>query len=173
MDRRRFLLTSLSGALAAPLAAEAQERGRVPRVGVLGPRTRADAAPFVDGFLRGLRERGWVDGKISASSIASRMASTTGYPILRPTWSASRWTSFWQRPRPRQWPRGMPRGRFQSGTSSDPVELGLAGSLARPGGNVTGLSFSFDLELVGKELELLKEVVPNARRRFQRIRGGV
>jgi putative ABC transport system substrate-binding protein len=63
MDRRRFLLTSLARAVAAPHAAMAQERGRVPRVSVLGPRTRADAAPFVDGFLRGLRERGWVDGK--------------------------------------------------------------------------------------------------------------
>ena len=80
MDRCRFLLTSLARAVAAPHAAMAQERGRVPRVGALGPRTRADAAPFVDGFLRGLRGAGWT-ARISASSIASRMASTTGYPI--------------------------------------------------------------------------------------------
>jgi len=166
MDRRRFLLTSLAGAVAAPLAAMAKEQGRVPRVGVLAPRTRADAAPFVDGFLRGLRERGWVDGK----SIGLEYRFADGQYDRLPDLAAdlvrikvdvilagSSSSAVAARNATRTIPIVM-------GTSSDPVELGLAGSLARPGGNVTGLSFSFDLELLGKELELLKEVVPNARR---------
>jgi hypothetical protein len=57
MDRRSFLLTSLAGALAAPLAAETQQTGRVPRIGYLGTRTLSDFG--VDAFRQGLRELGW------------------------------------------------------------------------------------------------------------------
>ena len=166
MDRRRFLLTSLAGALAAPLAAMAQERGRVPRVGVLGPRTRADAAPFVDGFLRGLRERGWVDGKNIGLEYRFADGQYDRLPdlaadLVRLKVDVILAGSSSPAVAARNATRTIP---IVMGTSSDPVELGLARSLARPVGNVTGLSFSFDLELVGKELELLKEVVPNARR---------
>ena len=64
MDRRRFLLNSLAGAVAAPLApAAAQPLEKVPRVGFLGPRTRSHDAGFVDAFLQGLRDLGWVEGK--------------------------------------------------------------------------------------------------------------
>jgi putative ABC transport system substrate-binding protein len=48
--------------------------------------------------------------------------------------------------------------------AGDPVEVGLIASLARPGGNVTGLSFSVGMETFGKELELLKELIPSVRR---------
>jgi hypothetical protein len=51
MDRRTFLAGTGAVLLAAPLAAEAQEPGKRPRVGFLGPRTRADAAPYLDAFL--------------------------------------------------------------------------------------------------------------------------
>jgi hypothetical protein len=52
-------------------------------------------------------------------------------------------------------------------TSADPVESGLVASLAKPGGNITGLSFSVGLQVVGKELELLVEAVPSARQGIQ------
>src|SRR5262249_714287 len=51
------------GILASPFAAGAQKPGKIPRVGNLGPRSRSDAAPFVDACLQGMRELGWVDGK--------------------------------------------------------------------------------------------------------------
>jgi len=63
MDRREFISGLTIGLLAAPIAGDAQEAGKIPRVGFLGPRTRADARPFSDAFLRGLRDLGWVDGK--------------------------------------------------------------------------------------------------------------
>jgi ABC-type uncharacterized transport system substrate-binding protein len=166
MDRRRFLLTAVAGAFLAPLAAMAQELGKIPRVGFLGPRTRADAAPFVDGFLQGLRERGWVDGKNVGleyrfadgqydrlPDLAAELVRLKVDVIL----AASSSPAVAARNATRTIPIVM-------GTSSDPVELGLVGSLARPGGNVTALTFSFDLEVVGKALELLKEIVPNVRR---------
>jgi ABC-type uncharacterized transport system substrate-binding protein len=166
MDRRRFLLTAVAGAFLAPLAAMAQELGKIPRVGFLGPRTRADAAPFVDGFLQGLRERGWVDGKNvrleyrfadgqndRLPDLAAELVRLKVDVILAGSSSPA--------VAARNATRTIP---IVMGTSSDPVELGLAGNLARPGGNVTGLTFSFDLEVVGKALELLKEIVPNVRR---------
>ena len=63
MDRRRFLLTSLASALAAPLAAEAQQAGRVPRIGVLAALTLEANVPFTDAFREGLRELGYVEGR--------------------------------------------------------------------------------------------------------------
>jgi putative tryptophan/tyrosine transport system substrate-binding protein len=63
MDRRRFLLTSLAGALAAPLAAEAQQPGKVYRVGILTNKASEPAeARLWQAFRQGLRERGWIDG---------------------------------------------------------------------------------------------------------------
>jgi putative tryptophan/tyrosine transport system substrate-binding protein len=60
IDRRRFLVTSLTGALAGALAAEAQPGGRVYRVGFLAP---TSAPPFTDGLIAELRERGWIVGR--------------------------------------------------------------------------------------------------------------
>jgi ABC transporter substrate binding protein len=61
MDRRRFLLTSLAGALAAPLAGEAQQAGKVYRIGFLRP--GPPPKNFIEAFQQGLRERGYVDGQ--------------------------------------------------------------------------------------------------------------
>ena len=61
MDRRRFLLTSLAGALAAPLAAEAQPAGKVYRIGFL--RNGPPPKTFIEGFRQGLRELGYVEGQ--------------------------------------------------------------------------------------------------------------
>ena len=60
MDRRRFLLTSLAGALAAPFAADAQEQGRTPRIGVLLGRV---PGPFSEGLRHGFRELGYTEGR--------------------------------------------------------------------------------------------------------------
>src|ERR687891_2058663 len=63
MDRRRFLLTALAGALAAPVAVGAEPPGRVVRIGRLSPLSREAEAPFLDAFRKGLQELGWVEGQ--------------------------------------------------------------------------------------------------------------
>ena len=81
MDRRRFLLTSLAGALAAPLAAEAQQAGRMPAVGVLrtgaGPR-----GPTADTARQGLRDLGYVEGQTIAFDVRFAGGSPEAFPGL-------------------------------------------------------------------------------------------
>ena len=166
MDRREFLGAVSLGLLAESLVAEAQEPGKVPRIGILLPRTPSDGAPSLQALLQGLRELGWVEGQnmmieyrwaegrsdrlpgLAAELVRLKVdvihAGTTGAAM-----AAKNATST------------IP---IVMATGGDPVTLGLVASLARPGGNVTGLSYSVSLETVGKQLELLKEVVPKARR---------
>jgi ABC-type uncharacterized transport system substrate-binding protein len=155
MDRRRFLLTSLAGALAAAIGtAVAQPPEKVPRVGFLGPRTRSDSAGQVDALLQGLRELGWVEGKtiiIEYRWVEGRFDRLPDLlaELVRLKVAAKNVT------------RTIP---IVMATGGDPVGLGLVASLARPGGNVTGLSFSVGTDVVGKWLELLEEAVPKVRR---------
>jgi len=148
--------------LATPLVAEAQQAGKIPRIGVLRQGSSPD--PLVEAFRQGLRELGYAEGRnvsieyrwaegraerlpalaaelvrlkvdvIVASGVEALAVkrATTSIPIVMPV-------------------------------SSDPVRLGLVSSLARPGGNVTGLASFFD-ELAGKWVELLKQVLPRISR---------
>ncbi len=63
MDRRRFLLTSLAGALAAPIAAEAQPAGAVPRIGILAGQSSSDLLRDLGQFRQELRKLGWIEGR--------------------------------------------------------------------------------------------------------------
>jgi hypothetical protein len=63
MDRRRFLLTSLAGAFAALLAAEAQDAGKVYRIGLLSPYSSAESVSWHRAFRRGLCDLGWIEGQ--------------------------------------------------------------------------------------------------------------
>jgi putative ABC transport system substrate-binding protein len=116
--------------------------------------------------VQGLRELGWIDGKNVAIEYRfadgeyDRLASLAA-ELVRLKVNVILVTSSSPAVAARNATRTIP---IVMGTSSDPVELGLAASLAHPGGNVTGLSFSFGLEIVGKELELLKVAVPQVRR---------
>jgi ABC-type uncharacterized transport system substrate-binding protein len=160
MDRRRFLLASLAGVVATPFVGEAQQPGKVHRVGFL--RAGEPLKLWVDKFRQGLRELGYVEGQnliiefkigtldqlprladelvrskvdvIVASASSAGMAAknaTTTMPIV--------FTSL-----------------------SHPVEIGLIKSLARPGGNITGVTVNAAAH-VGKRLELLRELVPKLR----------
>jgi ABC-type uncharacterized transport system substrate-binding protein len=168
MDRRRSLVTSLAGALAAPLAVGAQKAGPMPRVGWLSLFSGSDPAArrAVDLFRQALRELGYVEGQSVAIEyrwaegkserlldLAAELARMKVDVIVTnggvpPAQAAERAT------------KAIPI--VFSGTV-DPVAAELVASLARPGGNITGPSFISD-QLIGKGLELLREVVPTVTR---------
>jgi putative ABC transport system substrate-binding protein len=161
---RRAFIAVLSGAAALPLAGHAQQRERIPRVGVLigfaedNPRARAG----VTAFGQALQRLGWVEGK--NIRIDSRFAAgdlTLLKPYAAELIDLSPDAIFAQ-PTPaalalREQTRTIP---IVFALVNDPIGLGLVQSLARPGGNITGFS-SYDAPLMGKWLQLLKDVAPD------------
>ena len=164
--RRREFIATLGGAAAAwPLAARAQQPGRLPTVGFLVSGTPSSQGQWVAVFAQRLRELGWIEGRTiaieyrwaegrteRAAEIAAEFVRrkvdvivTSGTAVVV---AAKQATSV------------IP---IVFAATGDPVGTGLVASLARPGGNVTGLSLQHT-DLVGKRLELLREVVPGLRR---------
>jgi ABC-type uncharacterized transport system substrate-binding protein len=151
-------------ALVFGVAADAQQPGKIPRIGFVAQRTSPTAAvpdPGADGFKQGLRDLGYIDGKnilidfrygeghedrlpgmvAELIQLNVNVLVSTNSTALRAAKQAS---------------KSIPVVMV---TTVDPVSAGLVDSLARPGGNVTGLT-RLTRELGGKRLELLKEVVP-------------
>ena len=168
MKRREFI-TLLSGAAASPLswplAARAQQAPRLPTIGFLGATTPAADGQRFAAFVQRLRELGWVEGRNIAievrwaegqserfAEIAAELVRLKVDVILThttpPILAAKQATSV------------IP---IVFATAGDPVGNGAVASLARPGGNVTGLS-SQATDTAGKRLELLREIVPEFRR---------
>ena len=153
------------GLLAAPLAAGAQQPKKVPRIGVLWPYSPTIASPLADAFRQGLRDLGyvesqniaiedrWAEGKydrlpaLAAETV--RLNVDIIVAVATPAIKAAQ-----------QATRTIP---IVMAIANDPVESGFVASLARPGGNVTGLSLQSP-ELSGKRLELLKESIPKLSR---------
>jgi ABC-type uncharacterized transport system substrate-binding protein len=166
MDRRRFLLTSLAGALVTPLAAEAQ-RGKVSRIGFLGGGSPSGYAAHVAELRLGLRDYGYVEGTNVTLEFRWAEGRQDRIPELAADFvrlkvdvivvdacgaslnAASQATST------------IPI--VVTACNDDLVATGLIASLARPGGNITGLS-ELTPELGAKRLQLLKEAVPKVRR---------
>ena len=165
LTRRRFLGTLSASLLAAPLVAEAQQAGRVARVGVLGSSTEATFAENVVVFRKTLQDLGWVEGR--NLSLEVRYA-TEGYhrlPALAAELVGLNVDVIFALASPairaaKQATTAIP---IVMETLGDAVSTGLVQSLARPGGNVTGVS-GFAPELAGKQLELIREILPRAAR---------
>jgi putative ABC transport system substrate-binding protein len=163
MDRRTFVRAIGAGLAIAPFAARTQQAGTVRRIGVLSPFAPADAAPWHEAFRQGLRELGWIEGK--NIGIEYRYAKA---PADLPALAAELVrlkvdvivTSATGTLPAKEATRTIP---IVMASNADPVVMGMVASLARPGGNVTGLS-QISSELAGKRLELLKEIVPNLSR---------
>ena len=161
MDRRAFVAGVLL--LCTPLAAEAQPPAKIPRIGFLSPNSPSDYR--LEAFRQGLRELGYVEGQnisiearwaqgkydrlfdLAAELVRLKVDVIVTYTT--PTiWAAQQATET------------IPIVMAGAG---DPVSAGFVASLARPGRNITGLSLMAP-ELVGKQLEILSEVVPKATR---------
>ena len=163
MDRRAFIATVASGLLAAPLAGEAQQVAKVPKLGYLTHGSSEGAADSA--FMRALRDLGWVDGRtivIEARYTAGSLERTQEFVrefIARGVDVIVAWSPYAVAAAK----RGTRTTPIVGLGMGDHVATGLVVSLARPGANVTGLA-DLQKELHAKRIELLKETVPNIRR---------
>jgi len=163
MRRREFISLPIGAAVSWPLAARAQQTSKLPTIGFLG----TDASfwsPWTAAFTQRLHELGWTEGnsiaieyrwdggrserdaEVAAEFVRNKVDVVVASGFATPT--LKRATSV------------IP---IVFAMDNDPVGSGLVASLARPGGNVTGLSLQSP-ELAGKRLELLRDVVPHFRR---------
>jgi putative tryptophan/tyrosine transport system substrate-binding protein len=164
---RRSFITLLGGAAAWPQAARAQQQaGKVPRIGFLGLTSPSDRPSLLDAFRQGLRELGWVEGQNIVIDYRYAEGRVDRLPDL-----AAELVRLEVDLIVSEGTQGVTAARNATETIPivmitvrDPVGTGLIASLARPGGNVTGMSGSAGLEIVAKQLELLKETVPKIRR---------
>jgi putative ABC transport system substrate-binding protein len=159
MDRRTFL--SALGLLASPLAAEAQQGGKVYRVAFLGNSTAALEANLVGPFREGLRDLGYVEGRNILIEYRWAEGKYERFPALIAELAALKVDVIVTAGTPAALAvkKTTPSIPLVMVAVGDPVGTGLIADLGRPGGNVTGLS-SIAPELEGKRLELLREVVP-------------
>ena len=160
LKRRAFLVGTV--AVLLPCLADAQpQRALAPhRIGWISTETEPD--PFVNGFREGLRQHGYVEGQ----NVILDLRYTRDLDALRRAVSelTQSKVAFIVSSGPAiRAIRGAKDIPVLFAISGDPVELGLAESLARPGGNFTGLTF-LSLDLAGKRVELLKQAVPHIRR---------
>jgi putative ABC transport system substrate-binding protein len=165
MERRTFLALIPGSLLAAPLAAGAQPAGKPPRIVYLGSTPFTSGDRVWDAFVQGLRQLGWVEGQ----NIVIEQRFTGGRPerfpeliaeVLRipvdvivvadsqAAWAAKRATS---------------TTPIVLANVANAVGQGLASSLARPGGKVTGLSNQLE-DTAGKRLQVLREIIPSLSR---------
>jgi ABC-type uncharacterized transport system substrate-binding protein len=160
--RRRQFITLMGGAAAWPLAASAQQPTKLPTIGFLGQSTPVVESQRLDAFLKRLRELGWIEGRTIAIEYAWGQGSSERFAEIAADFvrlkvdvivtsgtanviAAKQATSV------------IP---IVFAVAGDPIANNLVASLARPGGNVTGLS-TVATDLAGKRVELLREAVPS------------
>jgi putative tryptophan/tyrosine transport system substrate-binding protein len=164
MRRRDFIIAVGNAAAAWPLAARAQQSGKIPTIGFLGTVTPSAWDPWTAAFVKRLRELGWIEGRTVAieyrwaegrrerfAEIAAEFVRLNVNIIV---------TSGGAGVAAKQGTSTIPIVLL---LANDPVGGGLVASLARPGGNITGLS-SQTPDLAGKRIEILREILPALRR---------
>jgi putative ABC transport system substrate-binding protein len=158
ITRRRVIAAIGASALLRPLLASAQQ---TPRIGFLSTNASADSPKLRDAFLNGLREAGYIEGKSIliewrfADRKTERLAALANELLaLKPALIVAETT-----PAVRAAKQATSTTPIVMTAVADAVGSGLVSSLARPGANVTGMSF-LGTELVGKRLELLKQALP-------------
>jgi putative tryptophan/tyrosine transport system substrate-binding protein len=164
MNRRDFI-TLLGGAVAWPLAARAQQAGKVPTMGLLGANNAAAQSPWTAAFLQRLRELGWIEGRNLAVEYRwaegrDQRAAELAAELVRRKVDIIVVNGTPQILAAKEATSTIPVVFVGAG---DPLGTDLVASLARPGGNLTGLSLQ-QTDTSTKRLELLREVVPGLRR---------
>ena len=166
MDRRAFVGSVAGALLTSSLAVDAQQAGKVPRIGYLVQNYAKTSQRPLAAFREGLRERGWVDGQNIVIEVRFAEGRVDQLPALvaelirlkvdtivtgssGTTWAAKNAT------------QSIP---IVMAASANALGEGLVASLAHPGGNITGMTFLGGPEIAGKQLQLLKEVAPTASR---------
>ena len=165
MRRRREVITLLGGAAAWPLAARAQQPAKLPTIGVLGAGTPSSHGQWVAACVRRLHELGWIEGRTVAIEYRWAEGRTERFDEIAAEFVrrkvdiivTSATTAIVAA---KQATSVIP---IVFAAAGDPVGTGLVASLARPGGNVTGLSLQ-QTDVAAKRLELLREFVPGLRR---------
>ena len=160
------LLVALAlGLLVAPLAAEAQLPPKVPLVGLLSPFSPADTARWHEAFRQGLRDLGWVEGKNISIEYRYAEGRSDRLPGLAADLVRLKVDIIVAAVTPDALAAKHATSTIPIVMASpgDPVASGLVESLARPGGNITGLS-QIAPELAGKRLERLNDIVPTLSR---------
>jgi len=164
MIRRRAFITLLGGAAAWPLTARAQQAGKLPTIGYLSGTTPSLTASWAAAFVQRLRELGWTDGRNVAIEYRWGEGRNELYAQIAAEFVRLKVdvivTSGGAALTLKQATSAIP---IVFAGSHDPLGSGLVASLARPGGNLTGLSTQL-ADIAGKRAELLREVVPGLRR---------
>ena len=160
MTRRTFLCGLTLGTLAAPLAAEAQRAGNVPRIAFLTT-TSPENSPTTEAFRRGLRDLGYVEGQNITVEYRWGRGSAERFPefvaeVVRLKVDLIVAANDAAGSAAQKATKTIP---IVVALMGDPIGSGFVASLARPGGNITGLT-GMSLDLVGKRLQLFKEAVP-------------
>jgi putative ABC transport system substrate-binding protein len=161
ITRRHFLAAGIAG-VTVPLAAEAQQAGKAARIGYLGVNRAADVQHLLEALRLGLREHGWVEGQNihidyrwaegapdQLGRLADELVRLKVDLLVVPATQAIQAAK-----------SATPDIPIVMVGSNDPVADGFVASLARPGGNITGLIFDPGLEIGGKHVELLVQAVP-------------
>jgi putative tryptophan/tyrosine transport system substrate-binding protein len=164
MKRREFIALLGGAAASFPLAARAQQAGKLPTIGFLGAGSAATWGTWIAAFVQRLGELGWIEGRNVAIEIRWAEGRSERFAEIAAEFVRLKVdiivTSGGAAPAAKQATTAIPIVFLLAG---DPVGTGLVASLSQPGGNVTGLS-NQSRDLVGKRLELLREVIPGLRR---------
>ena len=166
IDRRTFVGVVAGALLTLPLAIEAQQAGKVLRIGYLAQNSAELGQRQLAAFRQGLRERGWIEGQNIAIEIRFADGRVDRFPaliaelirlnidVIVTTSSATTWAA-------KDATKSIP---IVMAASANALGEGLVTSLAHPGGNITGMTFLAGPEIAGKQLQLLKEMAPAASR---------
>jgi putative tryptophan/tyrosine transport system substrate-binding protein len=165
IERRQFIFALGGAAVTLPLAARAQQPGKLPTIGFLASGTPSSHTRWVTTFVQRLSELGWIEGRTVAIEVRwaegrSDHAAETAADFVRLKVDVAVTTGTPTTLAAKQATAVIP---IVFVAASDPVAGNLVASLARPGGNITGLS-NQQRDLAGKRLELLREVLPGLRR---------
>ena len=164
MRRREFLSFLCGASITWPIAARAQPAGKLPTIGFFGNTAASGGGPWTAAFVQRLGELGWIDGRTVAIVYRWSEGRSETYAEAAAEFVRLKVDVIVS--------SGVATPAMKQATSvipivftldADPVGRGLVAALARPGGNVTGLSSQTN-ELVGKRLEFLRDIIPDFRR---------